>query len=295
MSQLFHNLLQSTSEIKTHTIDFTSILPTPGTVTAGTATHTPPGGGTATTPSVSVTSPYVYVTVGPLNTIGVHYIDISATISDGDISTARLSIDCFYPSSTARSGMVDLISELRGMTEVGANDYTIANNVYWTDKQLQDVMDRHAWLLDNEPMLVVPARSSGAFTYTDYYIGRPWIEKTTGGTAIFKILDSSGTTVSSANYSVDYSVGKVTFASDQGSAIAYMVTCAAYDLNAAAAEVWRKKASHYASAYDFSTDNHSMKRSQLMAQANQMANFYLGLSNEGVSTIPIGRADDTDW
>jgi len=292
MSEIFGNLSQSTNEIKTHTVDFTSLLPSGGTVTAGTATHTPPGGGTTVAVTCAITSPYVYVTVGPLATLGVNYVDVQATFNDGDISTARLIVDVFYPSVAARSGMVDIITELRGMTEASADDYVVVNQGYWSDKQLQDILDKHAWLLDNEPLTLVPTRKSGGYEYKDYYIGRGNIEKTTGGTAIFKVLDTTGTSVSSALYSVDYNVGKITFATDQVTAVIYNVTCAAYDLNAAAAEVWRKKVSHYASAYDFSSDNHSVKREQLFTHARDQMNYYLGLSGDGVNCISLGRADD---
>lgn len=295
MSQIFGNLSQSTSEIKTYTIDFTSVLPSGGTVTAGTATHTPPGNGTAGSVTVEVTSPYVYVTVGPLATTGIHYIDTAATFDEGDISAQRLAIDVFYPPSTARAGMADLITELRGLTEAGANDYTIANNVYWTDRQLQDILDRRVTKFDFEPMMMVPARASGGYTYTDYYIGRKWIEQEAAGTTIFKIQDYNGSAIGTALYSIDYNVGKITFATDQGSPIAYMVTCSCYDINAAAADVWRKKSSHYASAYDFSTDNHSVKREQLYTHALKQVDYFLGLSNDGVGSIQLERADDPGW
>lgn len=295
MAQIFSGLSQSISEVKTHTIDFLTVLPTGGTVTAGTATHTPPGGGTATAVTCSVTSPYVFVTVGPLNILGTNYIDVQATFNNGDKSTARIVIDTFYPAVAARSGMVDILAELRGMTETNANDYTISNQVFWTDKQLQDILDRHALEIEYEPMILVPSRKAGGYSYTDYYVNHKWLEQDATGIGAFKIQDINGGTVSAALYSVDYALGEVTFITDQGSTIPYYVTCISYDINAAAAEVWHKKSGHYASAYDFSTDNHSMKRSQLMVQAQQMASYYLGLSNEGALNIPLGRSDDTNW
>ena len=195
---------------------------------------------------------------------------------------------------TARTGLVDIITELRTLTEAGTADYTIGTaTAYWTDDHLQDILDRHAYETDNAPMLMVPTRKAGGYSYTDYYIGRSWIEQEAAGTSVFKITDNTGATIGTALYTVDYNVGEVSFVADQGAAIAYMVTCVSYDINAAAAEVWRKKAAHYASAYDFSTDNHSVKRSQLMTQAQQMVNYYLGLSNEGASNIPLERSDDT--
>ena len=196
---------------------------------------------------------------------------------------------------TARTGMADLILETRSLCEAGTADYSLGTVTYWTDNQLQDIADRHVTKYDDELMLMVPTRKSGGYAYTDYYIGKRWIEQEAGGTTLFKVMNSAGSAIGTALYSVDYNQGKVTFATDQASVITYTVTCAAYDLYAVAAEVWQKKAAHYASAYDFSTDNHSVKRSQLTVQARTQANYYLGLSNNGASNIPLERADDPDW
>jgi len=293
MSQIFSGLSQSISEKKTHTVDFTSVLPTGGTVTAGTAVHTPPGNGTVTAVTCSVTSPYVFVTVGPLNVLGVNYVDVTATFNDANTSTAHLVIDTFYPDVAARSGMVDIINELRTLTEAGANDYSIANQVFWTDKQLNDILDMHATELEYEPMILIPGRKPGGYSYKDYFVNYKWLEQDASGTSEFIIKDINGGTVSAALYSVDYMIGEVSFLADQGSTIPYYVDCSSYDLNAAAAEVWRKKASHYASAYNFSTDNHNVQREQLYTHAKEMADYFLGMSNEGVSNVSLERADDT--
>ena len=48
-----------------------------------------------------------------------------------------------YPTPTARAGMADIVDTLRGMTDAGVNDYTIAGVPYWSDAQVQRVLDRH--------------------------------------------------------------------------------------------------------------------------------------------------------
>jgi len=72
---------QGQTEIKVYPTDFTGELLTGVTVASATATHTPPSG-TATSPTVSVSSPYVYVTVGALTVLGVHYVSVLATLSN---------------------------------------------------------------------------------------------------------------------------------------------------------------------------------------------------------------------
>ena len=72
---------QGITEIKIYPCDFTGELLTGVTVASATATHTPPSG-VATTPTVSVSSPYVYVTFGAVTVLGVHYISVLATLSN---------------------------------------------------------------------------------------------------------------------------------------------------------------------------------------------------------------------
>jgi hypothetical protein len=91
------------------------------------------------------------------------------------------------------------------------------------------------------------------------------------------VYDYLGGTISASSYSFNQLLGRVTFAANQ-SGSARMIGGTAYDLNAAAADVWRTKASHYAVAYDMSTDNHNLSRSQLHKQALSMAGMYASMS-----------------
>ena len=293
MTTIFGSLPQSSNEIKVHAIDFTLLIPTGGTITAGTATHTPPGGGTATTVTTQVTSPYVYITAGPLTTIGVHFIEIKATLNDGEELTAFLPLDVGYETNQARAGMGDLIRRLRNLAEAGSSDYTLSSQIFWTDNQLQEILDQHKVELIYEPMTVVPGRISGGYEYKNYYISRKNLEKTTGGTAIFYIQDGSGTTVSSSLYTVDYFTGKVTFTADQGGAVSYFVNAASYDLEGAAGEVWRIKASHYAETVNISTDNQSMALGDLYKHAIERAEYFEGRGEGAVTSASLERDDDT--
>jgi hypothetical protein len=194
---------------------------------------------------------------------------------------------------TARTGMTEIIDELRTLAEAGTADYTAGTKTFWSDDQLQSILDRHAYVLEDQAMLMVPTRKVGGYSYTNYFIGREWIEQEPAGTSTFKITDTNGATVAAALYDVDYNIGAVTFDADQGAAVNYFVTCVSYDLNAAAAEVWQKKTSHYASAYNFSTDNHNVSREQLYIHAKEQMEYYRAMGQEAVTTIALGRPDDT--
>ena len=86
---------QSTSEVRTYYLDFTDDLPTGVTVSSATSTHTPPSGA-AVTPTCSVSSPDVAVTVPALTVQGVHHVKVLATLSNSDVSEMLLIIPVRY-------------------------------------------------------------------------------------------------------------------------------------------------------------------------------------------------------
>ena len=291
MATYAQDVNQSTDEIHTYTIDYTNDLPSGGSVSSGTATHTPPSG-SASSVSVSVSSPYVYATLPAQTVTGVHYVDVVATFSDSDTSAVRIPVNIVYPSATARVGMSANILEFRGMVDAAADAYTIAGVPYWTDAQLQDVLDLYRTDVVFEQLQSYPYRvAGGSLSYTDYRSAYGFYEQTTGGTSIFYVQDSTGSAIGSANYTPDYRRGVVLFSADQAGTV-YYLTGRSYDLNAAAADVWRKKAAHFAStAFNFSTDNHRIDRSQLHRHALEMAEYWEGKSGDSVQMVDMSRSD----
>ena len=195
---------------------------------------------------------------------------------------------------TARTGMDTLILTLRGMVSAGTADYTIAGVSYWSDDQLQTALDRHRLDFYQAELANVPQVESG--NVTTYKVYRAPYRNLEGGTAYFKLVTLLGAEAGTADYTADYSNGVVTFTADQAGT-AWYLTGRAYDLNATAADVWRMKAAQAAAAFDFSTDNHSLKRSQLSVQALQMAEYYEkqalanSISTAGNTSITIERSD----
>jgi hypothetical protein len=181
---------------------------------------------------------------------------------------------------TARTGLSDLITNLRGMANAGVVDYTSGGVSFWSDDQLQTILDRHRAEIRNIYCTPVPKMVSGAVQYLDYYIGCANLES---GTAL-AVEDGVGNAYGTATYSVDCARGIISFTSDnKGASVA--VTGRSYDLNAAAADVWRMKAASVAQAYDFSTDNHRMNRSQMIKNYLEMAELYEGMQVPTVNKI----------
>jgi hypothetical protein len=201
-----------------------------------------------------------------------------------------------FEVTMARSTMATIREDLRGMTEAGTADWTAGTTAYFTDEVLDAILDRYA-----EPFVYKPMepedpylQAGGTYHWTVYEIEDTRnIEQSSGGTATFWIQDNIGGTVLAADYSVDYRNGIVTFAANTLGK-PYFCTGYSYDLNGAAAEIWQKKANHASSAIDFSTDNHSIKRSNLYKQYMDMANYYRSLSEDAGGGRGVMVREDTD-
>lgn len=191
-----------------------------------------------------------------------------------------------------RSGLADIIIELRGMTESTASDYSIGNQNFWNDDQLQDILDGHRKDIIHYPMTPLPVVvTGGTLQYFDYKLPFGFLEKSSGGTSIFYIQDSTGAALGTAQWSMDYERGQVTFTTNTLGSTIY-ATGRSYDINAAASDVWQNKAAHYAlTSFNFSTDNHSISREQIYTHCKEMANFFASISGDAIQTIERYRGD----
>ena len=192
----------------------------------------------------------------------------------------------------SRAGMTNLIFELRGMTEASSTDYSVNGVAYWTDDHLQDVLDSHRTDVVFEQLKMYPVQiAGGSISYQDYRSGYDFLEATTGGTAVMYLQDSTGASIGTANYTADYRRGQFQFSADQAGSVYYM-TGRSYDLEASAADVWRRKAAHYApTSFDFSTDNHSVSRSAVYKHCREMADFFENRSASAVENVYSFRSD----
>jgi hypothetical protein len=189
----------------------------------------------------------------------------------------------------ARTGLTNLISELRGMCNAGTADYIVAGAAYWTDDQLQTTLDRHRREVIEEPLYSIGENEGGTSITKRYYSHCGNYEQTTGGTAVFVVKDSSWNAVGTALYSADYQRGEILFTQNTAGSV-YCLTGRSYDLNAAAADVWERKASQVTSAaYSWSTDNMRVDKSKLRGEAVEMARYYRGLA--GPQVLELDRSD----
>lgn len=192
----------------------------------------------------------------------------------------------------ARVGMTAIIEELRSLTEAGTAEYTLGTTVYWSDNALQDVLDLHRLDIRFAQLKPYPNQvSGGSLVWYDYLSQYGYLEATTGGSTILWLQDSTGATLGTALWNADYRRGMFTFVNTTNGTSVYM-TGRHYDMNAAAADVWRRKAAHYApSSFDFSTDNHSISRAQVYDHAMEMAGFFENMSGDALNVVQRYRSD----
>ena len=165
-----------------------------------------------------------------------------------------------------RTGTGTLIARLRRLV----NDGTLG---LWQDEELQDVLDQHKQRVHREPLgMERTLLSSGSAEYRIYHSRYGNLEAG-GGTAYFQLEDSSGTQRGTADYTADYIDGVVTMAADQLGTALYLSGWT-YDLNGAAADLWRERAGQLAERVDARTGDNSLQRSQMVSGALKMAEHY---------------------
>lgn len=192
----------------------------------------------------------------------------------------------------ARTGMANLITQLRKMTNAGTADSTIGAETYWSDDHLQEILDTYR--LDHLRVKLMPRKQlrSGSYVTYDYDIPRTlkWFEEAAGTLSGWYLGDSTGATVTAD--SINYERGEIHFATDTDDAN-YYLDCRTYNLNEAAAKVWEAKASFIYDAVDWSSDNHNIKAEQEYNHCLAQAKLYKNKS--GAKVAKMIRSDEIGW
>lgn len=180
-------------------------------------------------------------------------------------------------AGTARVGMSTLVSTIRGFCNLGTDDYTLGTSTYWSDENVEIVLDRHRTTVVREELAeVVDHTGGGTIEYKEFRSHFGNFEETTGGTAIFILENAEGGDLATTLYSVDYANGIITFGTTQAGSSRYL-TGRSYDVFGAAADAYRVKAGAYSEAVNFKTDNMSVNRGELIKNCMRMASNYAAL------------------
>jgi len=192
---------------------------------------------------------------------------------------------------TARAGMATLISNLRQKTNAGSADATINGVTYWTDDQLQAQLDRQQQTWHYVRLNADPVLTNSLYEWYDYLVPPEVMGELEENAADsgWCVRDSAGGSVSASNYSVNYPARRITFSANTHGSILYL-DARSYNVNAAAAEMWRMKASIASTKVDWQSDNHRVSSSQESANYLRMADYYESLS--GSRTGRFVRTDE---
>lgn len=166
--------------------------------------------------------------------------------------------------------MTNLIQRLREAANADTGEFVLGGGTYWTDDQLQTKLDQNRRDIYEEPISPTPTFVDGASVYLDYYWRGANVEEAESGSAAWLLQDSNGSAIGTANYSIDYDARKISFSTSTDGAV-YSLTYRTFNVNLAAADVWDVKAANVSRLFDVSTDNHSLKRSQLEAAYSKKA------------------------
>jgi len=165
----------------------------------------------------------------------------------------------------ARSGMANLLARTRRFVDD-------SGTATWTDDQLQDILDAHKYRVQREYLEMERTLvSADDYEYKIYHSRYDNYEE--GGTVYFNVEGVSGSQRGTADYSADYIRGVVAMTADQEGSALYL-TGWSYDLNAAAADCWRERASKVSSYYDVQADGHRLSRSQWFEHCQEAAKMY---------------------
>lgn len=155
---------------------------------------------------------------------------------------------------------MSLTDELRRMVGAGTNDYTVGATAYWTDEQLQELLDANG--LSHHRVRVLLLRNADG-TITMGQVDVPGVLE--AGAEQGTITDTEG--VELAGWSIDRN-GLITFPAPLASTRVEW-SGSSFDLNAAAADVLDAWASAVKTAMDFTWSgagesvNGSFSRSQV--------------------------------
>lgn len=195
---------------------------------------------------------------------------------------------------SVRAGMANLLLRLRSLTDAGQTDYVVDGVTYFTDQQLQDELDAvvqvyREWRLDP-----LPQHNGSAYIYKEFSVPAVIplaLEEDGAGTGGWAVRDGNGNAKTiTTDYTVNYRNGVITFVADQVANPNFTLDCRAYDLNQAAAAIWRQKGAFEYRAMDWSSNSVSFKSSQRYEHCLERAQFFE--AKAGMTVTQAVRTDE---
>jgi hypothetical protein len=199
---------------------------------------------------------------------------------------------------TTRTSVDYIIAEVRRLTGAGTAEFTVDAQSYFSDEQIERILDSRRARLSRHEVVFEPELSEGGGTsvYKNARIGYAWVEDNSS-TADFKLTDSKGSIIGTANYTLSAEDGFITFSADQQGSSRYVTTWV-HNPYSAAVDILTSWNSELARQPDFATDNMRVWRSQKQKAIKDQIDELKELAGMAprVKTMTMHRSDiKVDW
>ena len=181
-----------------------------------------------------------------------------------------------------RSGMSNLVQRLRNLTGAGTAEFVSGTVTYWTDDHLQAILDGHYTHFADRLLEWRTEQINGTANYLNAQAPYKDLEEAASGTARWAVRDSAGAFIGTANYSVNYRSGEISFGTVNQMGTAYYLTGYSYDVYLAAADVWLERMVKFTEYFKFSADNQTFDRQQVWEHAEKMEAKMRGKAGDNV-------------
>lgn len=178
-----------------------------------------------------------------------------------------------------RAGTDYIIAEVRRITGAGTAEYNLVDQAgatitYYTDEQIERILDSRRIRMARHQVLYEPELNTGGTTiYQHAKIGFAWVEDESAGGADnnMKITDNVGSVIGTASYTFSAEDGYISFTADQTGSARY-VTGWIHNPYKAAVDVLTSWLNELVKQPDFQTDNMRVWRSARAEAVRQQIN-----------------------
>lgn len=172
------------------------------------------------------------------------------------------------------------MSEMNAQLRLLSSEPTTA---LFTDQQLQDILDQHAYRSVYEQTQPIFNVSGGVTEYKLFISPHQYWENDA------TLHKGDFETIASAGYTADFKTGEFTFTASQTLPVLTYGTW--FDMNAAAAEAWELKAASYANEFDFTVDGGTYQKSVRYSAALMMGKKFRSKSQSANGVSYLSRTD----
>lgn len=190
-----------------------------------------------------------------------------------------------------RSGMTQIVNDLRNLTDTALAQYQVNGVDYWTDEQLQGVLDENVFIHSDTPLTPKPMMYDGTLQVRDFYLPKsvprtlelvvhpePTVEipdpdPIPQNEWRLQVVDTMGNVITT-DYTYYPAQGLFRFDTDIGTSKALYIRGYGFNLYIVASKVWEMKAGHTATLVEFKAGQTTVKEQQEHQHCLNMAKLY---------------------